>query len=135
MQPSAANHIRIAHPSANFEQSLKFWTEGIGLRLLGHTDDSAEGGHALAFLGLPGAGWHLELVDTSEFASTPTVEDLIVIYLQSEIEGETIQRIEAAGGVRVASHNPYWDKCGITFQDPDGYLCVLSTQSWSNGTE
>lgn len=111
---------------------MKFWQEGIGLSLLGRTDDSAEGGHALAFLGFHGAAWHIELVDTAEFAATPTAEDLLVIYLQSEIDVKTIERVEAAGGVRVASHNPYWDHCGVTFQDPDGYLCVLSVQSWSN---
>ncbi|MFD7700951.1 VOC family protein, partial [Streptomyces caelestis] len=27
-------------------------------------------------------------------------------------------------------HNPYWDTWGVTLQDPDGYLLVLSTRTW-----
>jgi hypothetical protein len=104
--------------------------EGIGLELLGQTDDTAEGGHALAFLGYPHAAWHLELVDTREFLIAPTVEDLFVIYLASAIDEPTMARIVAAGGTRVASHNPYWDKNGVTFKDPDGYLTVLCSRSW-----
>lgn len=109
MQPLPQAHIRFARPSAYFESTLKFWTEDIGLRVFGRTDGTAEGGHGLAFIGLPGAAWHLGLVDTSEFPPTPTIEDLIVLYLEKAIEEETIQRIHVAGGIRVASHNPYWD--------------------------
>lgn len=131
MQPSASDHLRLARPSSHFDATLKFWTEGIGLELIGRTDDTAEGGHALAFIGLPDAVWHLELVDSPELPPTPTVEDLLVLYIGSSIEDETVHRIETAGGKRVASHNPYWDENGVTFQDPDGNLCVLATRSWS----
>ncbi|GAB2829597.1 hypothetical protein GCM10027022_20710 [Alpinimonas psychrophila] len=55
--------------------------------------------------------------------------------MENAVEEEIIHRIQAAGGVHVASHNPYWDHNGVTFTDPDGYLCVLSTRSWSNGVE
>ncbi|WP_446429671.1 hypothetical protein [Leucobacter sp. 1207-22] len=43
---------------------------------------------------------------------------------------DLVARVEAAGGVRAAARNPYWDEHGVTFQDPDGYLLVLSTRSW-----
>jgi catechol 2,3-dioxygenase-like lactoylglutathione lyase family enzyme len=130
MQPSLSSHIRIARPSNHFADAERFWVEGIGLEVLGRTDDSAEGGHALVFLGWRGAAWHLELVDTAETTAAPSIEDLLVLYLGEAIEEGTALRIETAGGVRVASHNPYWDAYGITFKDPDGYLCVLSTRSW-----
>jgi hypothetical protein len=31
----------------------------------------------------------------------------------------------AAGYAPVASFNPYWDRSGRTFEDPDGYRVVL----------
>jgi hypothetical protein len=31
----------------------------------------------------------------------------------------------AAGFVPVPSFNPYWDRAGLTFEDPDGYRVVL----------
>jgi catechol 2,3-dioxygenase-like lactoylglutathione lyase family enzyme len=130
MQPSASNHVRIARPSARFAETERFWVEGIGLKVLGRTDDSAEGGNSLAFLGWPEAAWHLELVDTTEVTQGPSIEDLFVLYLGEAIDESTTVRIEASGGIRVPSHNPYWDKYGTTFRDPDGYLCVLSTRNW-----
>jgi catechol 2,3-dioxygenase-like lactoylglutathione lyase family enzyme len=104
--------------------------EGVGLGVLGRTGIDAEGGNALVFLGWKNAAWHLELVDTGEVIPTPTSEDLFVLYLGEDVGEGTISRIEAAGGIRVPSHNPYWDKFGVTFRDPDGYLCVLSTRTW-----
>ncbi|WP_378144301.1 hypothetical protein ACFJGV_12620 [Cnuibacter sp. UC19_7] len=47
------------------------------------------------------------------------------------LDEELIARIERAGGSRVAARNPYWDEHGVTFADPDGYLLVLSTRSWT----
>jgi len=26
--------------------------------------------------------------------------------------------------------NPYWDRCGLTFEDPDGYRVVLQRENW-----
>jgi hypothetical protein len=130
LQPSAHDHIRIARPAAHFAAAKKFWIEGIGLDLLGETDGTAEGGHALAFLGFPLASWHLELVDTQEFMPVSTLEDLFVIYLAAPVDEATIARIAAAGGTRVTARNPYWDKYGVSFKDPDGYLCVLCSRSW-----
>ncbi|MHB2022548.1 MAG: hypothetical protein ACYCO3_04340 [Mycobacteriales bacterium] len=31
-----------------------------------------------------------------------------------------------AGGHRMAGRHPYWDRWGVTFEDPDGYRLVLS---------
>jgi hypothetical protein len=35
-----------------------------------------------------------------------------------------------AGFARVASFNPYWDRDGRTFEDPDGYRIVLQNSAW-----
>jgi hypothetical protein len=34
------------------------------------------------------------------------------------------------GYAAVASFNPYWDRLGLTFEDPDGYRVVLQHESW-----
>jgi hypothetical protein len=31
----------------------------------------------------------------------------------------------------VPSFNPYWDRAGRTFEDPDGYRVVLQNAPWS----
>lgn len=28
------------------------------------------------------------------------------------------------------SFNPYWDRLGVTFEDPDGYRVVLQRDAW-----
>ncbi|MBP1785852.1 MULTISPECIES: hypothetical protein [Micromonospora] len=87
----------------------------------------------LVMLGLPGAGWHLELVGGSTLAvePRPTGEDLFVLYLDGPPDDELVPRIERAGGTRVSA-GPYWDRWGVTFAYPDGYRLVLCTRAWSN---
>lgn len=35
------------------------------------------------------------------------------------------KRLIAFGGRHVTSTNPYWDRGGVTIEDPDGYRVVL----------
>ncbi|WP_440578233.1 hypothetical protein [Streptomyces sp. AC154] len=62
----------------------------------------------------------------------PTPEDLLVVYLGEPVPDSLVERLEQHGGKQVPAHNPYWDTWGVTVQDPDGYLLVLSTRNWSN---
>jgi hypothetical protein len=61
----------------------------------------------------------------------PTAEDLLVLYVNGEVDQNLVRRLVEAGGTRVASRNPYWDHWGVTIADPDGYRLVLSSLSWS----
>jgi hypothetical protein len=38
--------------------------------------------------------------------------------------------MRAAGFPPVPSFNPYWDRDGLTFEDPDGYRVVLQHGAW-----
>jgi hypothetical protein len=38
--------------------------------------------------------------------------------------------LRSAGHAPVAAFNPYWDRTGITFEDPDGYRVVLCRDGW-----
>ena len=122
--------IRIARPSRDLAAAERFWVEGFGLEVLHRADDTAQGGHALLMLGGLGQTWHLELVAThGDPAPAPTDEDLLVVYRGATVDDD-VERLVAAGGVRVRSRNPYWDEWGATVVDPDGYRLVLSTRTW-----
>jgi hypothetical protein len=66
-----------------------------------------------------------------ETPAAPTEEDLLVLYLGGPVDDDVIHRLERAGGWRVQSRNPYWDRWGITVEDPDGYRLVLSSREWA----
>lgn len=129
-------HLRIARPSRDLALAERFWSAGVGLSVLYRhaPTERGDGEHALIMLGLPAASWHLELVhDAADpVGPTPTPEDLLVLYLDGPAPDGLLDRIEGSGGTRVSSHNPYWDRWGVTFVDPDGYRLVLSTRSWSS---
>ncbi|MGE5287892.1 MAG: VOC family protein [Micromonosporaceae bacterium] len=132
MKPLPASHLRIARPSRDLRASERFWVDGLGLEVLFRAGSSAEGGHALLMVGWPAAAWHLELVSDpdGETPAAPTEEDLLVLYLNGEVDADVISRLLDAGGTQVASRNPYWDHGGVTIADPDGYRLVLTSRCW-----
>ena len=56
------------------------------------------------------------------------VDDPSAVYLK--IDDDVVSRLIDAGGMRVDSRNPYWERWGVTIADPDGYRLVLSSRSW-----
>ncbi|MEU5026639.1 VOC family protein [Streptomyces milbemycinicus] len=135
MSANATAHVRTARPSHDLQAAERFWVSGLGLDVLyRHTSDGTPGDHSLLMVGWPHAAWHLELTRDphAPVAPRPTPEDLFVIYLGEPVPDSLVERLEQHGGKRVPAHNPYWDTWGVTIQDPDGYLLVLSTRSWSN---
>jgi hypothetical protein len=132
VKPRPASHLRIARPSRDVQASERFWVDGVGLDVLFRADSSAEGGHALLMVGWPNAAWHLELVSDpdDETPAAPTEEELLVLYLDGEVDPGVVSRLVAAGGTQVAARNPYWDHGGVTIADPDGYRLVLTSRRW-----
>ncbi|MDF9806905.1 hypothetical protein M2436_005452 [Streptomyces sp. HB372] len=57
------------------------------------------------------------------------------ISLGEPVPGALAEHLEQHGGTRVPVHNPYWDTWGVTLPDPDGYLLVLSTRTWSSSAD
>jgi catechol 2,3-dioxygenase-like lactoylglutathione lyase family enzyme len=125
---NASAHIRLARPCRDLAAAERFYVGGLGFDVLYRGSATAPGEHDLVMAGLPGAGWHLELVGVDTLA-TPDDEDLLVIYLGEPVPDELIERVLASGGRRVAQ-GPYWDRWGVTFADPDGHRVVLSTRTW-----
>ncbi len=132
MKPLPTSHLRIARPSHDLRASQRFWVDGLGLDILFRADSTAEGGRPLLMVGWPDAAWHLELVGDPENATpaTPTEEDLLVLYVNGEVDEDVVGRLVDAGGTRVSARNPYWDRLGVTIADPDGYRLVLASLSW-----
>jgi hypothetical protein len=56
---------------------------------------------------------------------------LLVFYLSDPEEWRAaIDRMIASGYEAVESFNPYWERNGKSFEDPDGYRVVLQNGSW-----
>ncbi len=55
-----------------------------------------------------------------------------MLYIEDTVEwAAACHRMESAGFRPVTAYNPYWDRSGRTFQDPDGYRVVLQQGNWS----
>ncbi len=125
-------HLRIARPVTDLERSAGIYTLGLGLVELGRFVDHA--GFDGVMLGRPDLHWHFEFTRSrhSRISPAPTPEDLIAIYLPDRgAWEESCARMLAAGFAMTKSFNPYWEQCGRTFVDPDGYRVVLQNDHWT----
>ena len=123
--------LRIARPTDQLVEVIRFYHEGLGLELLGSFEDHA--GFDGVMLGSPGGPYHLELTHhrSHTVGRAPTQDNLLVFYLPNTEEWTAvIAHMEASGYQPVASYNPYWDQNGKTFEDPDGYRVVLQNANW-----
>jgi len=124
--------LRVARPTDHLEEVIGFYTEGIGLSILGSFQDHE--GFDGVMLGLPGAAYHLEFTRKHGHSAgrAPTRDNLLVFYISDKQEWlNATERMAAAGYEPVASFNPYWDRLGQTYEDPDGYRVVIQNESWS----
>jgi ribosomal protein S18 acetylase RimI-like enzyme len=115
---------RIARPVRDLDRSAAFYGTVLGLRpgggFRGH--DGYDG----AFFELPGGG-ELELTSGPTQPVPGSEEDLLVLYLPSAPEVAAVAASIASAGVRqVSSPNPYWNRHGRTFLDPDGHRVVVA---------
>ena len=124
--------LRVARPTDHMEEVIRFYTEGIGLSILGSFEDHE--GFDGVMLGLPDAAYHLEFTRKHGHSAgrAPTQDNLLVFYISDKQEWlNATERMAAAGYKPVPSLNPYWGRLGQTYEDPDGYRVVIQKQSWS----
>jgi catechol 2,3-dioxygenase-like lactoylglutathione lyase family enzyme len=124
--------LRIARPSDNLEALVRFYCDGLGLKVLyrfnGH--DGFDG----VMLGADGAPYHLEFTHAYGHVAprAPTQDHLLVFYLPDRAEWEmAVLRMRQAGFEAVPAFNPFWDRNGLSFEDPDGYRVVLQHGAWT----
>jgi catechol 2,3-dioxygenase-like lactoylglutathione lyase family enzyme len=123
----AGKIIRIARPTDRLAEVVKFYTDGLGLQILDRFENHE--GFDGVMVGIPGSAYHLEFVHQQGHVvgRAPTLDNLLVFYLPNPQEWQqAIDRVKKSGYAPVRSYNPYWDKNGITFEDPDGYRVVLT---------
>jgi catechol 2,3-dioxygenase-like lactoylglutathione lyase family enzyme len=129
MKPTTT--LRVARATDHLSEVVRFYRDGVGLTEIGSFQDHE--GFDGAMLGIPGAPYHLEFTRQHGYVAgrAPTQENLLVFYLPSRQEWQAaIDRMVGAGYAPVASYNPYWDRSGCTFEDPDGYRVVFENASW-----
>lgn len=124
--------LRVARPTDHLDEVLRFYRDGLGFAELARFED--HDGFDGVMLGHPGTPYHLEFTHKRghPVGRAPTQDNLLVFYLPAREEWATVvERLQAVGFTPVASYNPYWDRQGITFEDPDGYRVVLQNAAWT----
>lgn len=128
----ATAHLRVAHPTDDLDAVVRFYRDGLGFAVISNFTDHE--GFDGEMLGHPGAGYHLEFTRKAGHAAgkAPTQDNLLVFYLPDAGDWTAlVGRMRAVGYAPVPSFNPYWDRRGKTFEDPDGYRVVLQNAVWS----
>jgi catechol 2,3-dioxygenase-like lactoylglutathione lyase family enzyme len=129
---ASAPQLRVARPTDNLEALLRFYEQGLGFAVLYRFED--HDGFDGVMLGQPGAPYHFEFTMKRGHAvgRAPTPDNLLVFYLpEAERWTAAVQRLKEAGFAPVPAFNPYWDRAGATFEDPDGYRIVLQNAAWT----
>jgi catechol 2,3-dioxygenase-like lactoylglutathione lyase family enzyme len=124
--------LRVARPTNDLDRLIHFYGEGLGFKIIGRFSD--HDGFDGVMLGRKDAPWHLEFTRAHGHTAprAPSRDHLLVLYLPDRAEWETaVQRLRDAGYSAVASFNPYWDRNGATFEDPDVYGIVLQNAAWT----
>jgi catechol 2,3-dioxygenase-like lactoylglutathione lyase family enzyme len=124
--------LRVARPTDRLQEVIEFYTKGLGLEVLYRFQDHE--GFDGVMVGVPGASYHLEFTSHQGHfvGDAPTAENILVFYLPNRAEWlGAIAQMREAGYHPVPAYNPYWNKNGLTFADPDGYRVVLQNDDWN----
>jgi len=123
--------LRVARPRDDLEPVVRFYRDGLGFDVLYEFRD--HDGFDGVMLGRRGTAYHLEFTCKAGHRAgrAPTEDNLLVFYLPVRADWDAaVARLQAAGHRPVRAFNPYWDRNGLTFEDPDGYRVVLQNEAW-----
>jgi catechol 2,3-dioxygenase-like lactoylglutathione lyase family enzyme len=124
-------HLRVARPSDDLNALVRFYRDGLGCEVLSEFRD--HDGFDGVMLGHPGMAYHLEFTRKHGHRAgrAPTEDHLLVFYLPDEDRWRrAVGRLIGLGYQSVKAFNPYWDRKGVTFEDPDGYRVVFQNAAW-----
>jgi hypothetical protein len=128
--------LRIGRPSTDLAKTEAMYRHGLGLVVVGRFAD--HDGFDGVMLAHKDANYHFEFTRHRQrpVLPTPTHDDLVVLYVPEFAEWERMcSSMDAAGFERTAAFNPYWERCGRTYRDHDGYRIVLWNGSWDEAGE
>jgi catechol 2,3-dioxygenase-like lactoylglutathione lyase family enzyme len=123
--------LRVARPTDDLDALLRFYRDGLGFAVLDRFID--HDGFDGVMLGHAGAPYHLEFTRKRGHRAgrAASQDNLLVFYLpDAALWRAAVERMRVAGFAPVPSFNPYWDRDGVTFEDPDGYRVVLQNAAW-----
>ncbi|CAM2784323.1 glyoxalase [Mycobacterium tuberculosis variant microti OV254] len=117
--------IRFARRSANFEETVRFYRELVGLPLF-ETFEGSYGSNGAIF-GLPSWNLTMEIVEAlDDGVAVDAHEQLCLYFPNRQAQQAAIARLQAAGAPQAQQH-PYWAATGaVTFRDPDGREVVFA---------
>jgi catechol 2,3-dioxygenase-like lactoylglutathione lyase family enzyme len=125
------SHLRIARPTDDLDAVIRFYRDGLRFTVLFQFKD--HDGFDGVMLGHKGAAYHLEFTckQGHGVGKAPTEDNLLVFYLPDKDKWQrAVDRLTECGHKPVKAFNPYWDRHGRTFEDPDGYRVVLQNAAW-----
>ncbi len=121
---STVSSARIARPTSSLARVIAFYVEDLGLSHLGGFTD--HNGYSGCFVGIDGASWHIEFTQHEHHTPTPTVEDLLVLYMPRASVAALADHMVSTGHEPIDHPNPYWAGTdAVTFVDHDGYPIVF----------
>lgn len=129
--PHPFAHLRIARPTDHLEEVARLYEEGLGFARL--AEFAGHEGFDGVVLGHADLGYQLEFTRQSGHAAgrCPSKDHLLVFYVTDHQAWESrCASMENAGFRRVTAWNPYWDRQGATYEDPEGYRVVLQGSRW-----
>jgi catechol 2,3-dioxygenase-like lactoylglutathione lyase family enzyme len=129
-----AVQVRVARPTDQLGEVVRFYRDGLGLEVIGSFEGHA--GYDGVMLGLPGREYHLEFTQHAEGSPcpAPSKDNLLVFYLPDRADvARLVARLGALGYPPVPPENPYWAERGVTVADPDGWRVVLMNTAGLQG--
>lgn len=117
--------FRVARHTGDFEPIIKFYTEFLGLEILG--DFKGHNNYDGIFIGKKGGDWHLEFTKSREPADHHFDEDDLLVFYPANKEAfdQIIIRFTENNVEPIKPKNPYWQQNGVVYADPDGHGVVI----------
>jgi YycE-like C-terminal domain/YycE-like N-terminal domain len=123
-QLASIGGLRFARRSSNFAETVRFYSELVGLPL--YETFAASYGSNGAIFGLPSWNLTLEIVESADPVAVDHHELLCLYFPDKRAQQVAIARLQAAGISPVEQH-PYWEATGaVTYRDPDGRGVVFA---------
>ena len=124
--------LRVARPSDDIDALLPFYRDGLGLAVLYRFED--HDGFDGVMLGHEKAPYHFEFTRARGHiagrAPTRTTSSSS-IFRTPPTGRRPSSACVAPASQPVPAFNPYWDREGVTFEDPDGYRVVFQRAAWT----
>jgi hypothetical protein len=116
--------IRFARRSSNFQATVRFYRELVGLPLY-ETFGESYGSNGAIF-GLPSSPLTMEIVEAVDAVAIDHHEQLCLYFPDKQAQQAAVARLQHEG-LHPAEQHPYWEATGaVTYRDPDGREVVFA---------